>query len=226
MVGTLQAPSRIDTATGAALLELQHWPRITVGVLALQGAVTEHLRMVEECGVAAAPIKRAEQLETVDGLIIPGGESTTIGKLLVGYGFVESIRRLAAAGLPILGTCAGLILLSSRTTEGDQPLLGLMDIEVRRNAFGRQRESFETGLIIPELGREPFVAVFIRAPWIESVGAGVNVLASIDDRAVLAEQGNLLVAAFHPELTGDRRLHRYFIKKIGATGYRPATATL
>lgn len=167
-------------------------------------------------------IKKPHELSRIDALIIPGGESTTIGKLMVKYGFVDVIRELHEEGLPIYGTCAGLILLAKRISEGTQPfdstqgrpLLGLMDIEARRNAFGRQRESFEADLDIAGITPPPFPAVFIRAPWIESVEPGVTIMAEFGGKVVMARQGNLLVSAFHPELMDDPRIHRYFIEMI------------
>ena len=185
-----------------------------IGVLALQGAFREHRLMVERCGVQAVEVRKPEQLADIDGLIIPGGESTTIGKLLNDWGLLDAIKTRAATGMAIFGTCAGLILLAKDIVGSDQPRLGLMDIVAARNAFGRQRESFEADLQVAELGDEPVRAVFIRAPQIESAGAGVQVLASVNDKAVIARQGKLLVAAFHPELTTDDRLHRYFIRMI------------
>ncbi|MGQ9476329.1 MAG: pyridoxal 5'-phosphate synthase glutaminase subunit PdxT [Actinomycetota bacterium] len=188
----------------------------TVGVLALQGAVREHLLMVEGCGARGIPVKYPFELHLCQGLIIPGGESTTIGRLMTIYGFLEEIRSLAEEGMPIYGTCAGMIMMARRLVEGDQPLLGLMDITVRRNAYGRQVDSFETDLAVREIeeAERPFRAVFIRAPWIESVGPGVKVLAEHDGRAVLAAEKRLLVSAFHPELTGDDRIHRYFLRLV------------
>lgn len=185
-----------------------------VGVLALQGAVREHLERVRRCGSGTLAVKKLSDLSCLDGLIIPGGESTTIGKLLIKCDFIEPIRQLSEAGIPIFGTCAGLILLAGKITEGSQPLLELMDIEARRNAFGRQRESFETDLSIPDLGEKPFPGVFIRAPWIESVGDGVRVMAEFNGKAVMARQNSLLVASFHPELTDDLRVHRYFLDMV------------
>jgi 5'-phosphate synthase pdxT subunit len=183
-----------------------------IGVLDLQGAVAEHLTMLELCGVQAVAVKRANELEGLQGLIVPGGESTAIGKLMVKYGFVEGIKELVSKEFPIYGTCAGLILLAKRLTEGDQPLLGLMDIEVKRNAFGRQVDSFEASLDIPSLGAKPFPGVFIRAPWIEEVGPTVKVMSRYRDKAIMAQEGALLVTAFHPELTSDPRIHRYFVE--------------
>ncbi len=201
---------------------------INVGVLALQGAVREHIYMIKRCNTNGIAIKKPEELSQVDALIIPGGESTAIGKLIVKYGFPGPIKELFKKGVPIYGTCAGLILLADRTTNMPvnltkkvieqrgikPPLLGLMDIEVRRNAFGRQRESFETSLNIPRIGPQPFRGVFIRAPWIESVGPNVEVMARLEDKIVMARQEKLLVTAFHPELTGDFRIHKYFIQMI------------
>lgn len=188
---------------------------VRVGVLALQGAVREHLNMIERCGAEAVAVKWPEDLEGLDGLIIPGGESTTIGKLIKRYGFEPAIRRVHNKGMAIYGTCAGLILLAKRTTEGTQPLLGFMDIEVRRNAYGRQVDSFEADLNVSGLGEEPFRAIFIRAPWIErTLARDVEALAELDGHIVAARQDRLLVTAFHPELTGDTKIHKYFLKII------------
>jgi 5'-phosphate synthase pdxT subunit len=188
-----------------------------IGILALQGDVREHARMVREAGAEAVPVKRTEGLEAVDGLVIPGGESTTMGKLLRRFEMLEPLRALVRSGFPVYGTCAGMILLADRI-EGagvDQPSIGGMDMTVRRNAFGRQRESFETDLPVPALGSRPFPAVFIRAPVIEEIGSGVNVLATVNgERPVAAREGKLLVSSFHPELTDDPRLHRYFVDMV------------
>ena len=185
-----------------------------IGVLALQGAFREHIEALRELGVDAVEVRLPEQLEGLDGLIIPGGESTTIGKLAVQYGLAEAIRRYVSDDNPVYGTCAGMIMLS-KDVGMDQPLFGLMDIKVERNAFGRQLDSFETDLDIPALGNEPFHAVFIRAPKIEDVGDGVEVLARLDDGTpVAARQGKMIVTAFHPELTEDLRFHRYFLDLI------------
>lgn len=192
-----------------------------VGVLALQGDVLEHLRMLRAAGARAVPVKRAAELDELDGLVIPGGESTTIGKLAVMYGLLDPVRKLAEAGLPVFGTCAGAILLarealSAEGTPSDQPLLGLMDTVVRRNAFGRQVASFETDLDVQGLAGGPIHVAFIRAPWIERAGPDVEVLAEVatpaGDKVVVARQGRLLASAFHPELTGDGRLHRLFVE--------------
>lgn len=173
--------------------------------------------MLHACGAEAQVVKKPSQLGSVDSLIIPGGESTTIGKLMVKYDFIKEVKALFKKGVPIYGTCAGLILLAKKITEGDQPLLELMNIEARRNAFGRQRESFEADLDIPEIDKVPFRGVFIRAPWIESVGKGVKVMTYFKDKAVMARQNRLLVTAFHPELTGDIRIHQYFLNMVKVT---------
>jgi pyridoxal 5'-phosphate synthase pdxT subunit len=184
-----------------------------IGVLALQGAVREHIRSLEMAGAEAMAVKKPEQLEGLDGLVIPGGESTTIGKLMVQYGLKDPILEMHRQGKPIFGTCAGLILIAQRVEGRDEPHLGLMDISVKRNAFGRQRESFEADLDIVGVG-EKYTAVFIRAPYIESVGEGVEVLAEVDGKIVAARQGTLLGAAFHPELTDDLRFHAYFVDMV------------
>lgn len=189
-----------------------------IGVLALQGDVAEHMSMLEHLGATPVSVKQVEQLDQIDGLIIPGGESTTIGKLLRRYEMLEPLRRKIKAGFPVYGTCAGMILLASEIDGAgvDQPSIGGMDIAVQRNAFGRQRESFEADVEVPALGDEPVHAVFIRAPAINSAGVDVDVLGRLPDgKAVVARQGNLLVSAFHPELTNDARMHRYFIDIVG-----------
>ncbi|MEK4045780.1 pyridoxal 5'-phosphate synthase glutaminase subunit PdxT [Paenibacillus sp. FSL H8-0048] len=180
-----------------------------IGVLALQGAVTEHIVSIEKTGAQGLPIKRIEELDGVEGLIIPGGESTTIGKLMRKYGFIEAIRDFAGQGKPIFGTCAGMIVLAKRIAGDEAGHLELMDITVARNAFGRQRESFECDLQVKGIA-EPVRAVFIRAPLIEEVGPDVEVLTLYKDEIVTARQGNLLACSFHPELTDDYRLHQYF----------------
>lgn len=186
-----------------------------VGVLALQGAFIEHKNVLARLGVPSVEVRLPEHLEGLDGLIIPGGESTTIGLLAQKWGLLEPLRAFARSGRPIWGTCAGMILLAKEIVDGvpGQPALELMDITVRRNAFGRQVDSFEADLEIPALGDPPFHAVFIRAPVIERVGDEVDVLASLEDgTAVAVRQGNLLATAFHPELTADVRFHRYFLQ--------------
>jgi 5'-phosphate synthase pdxT subunit len=193
---------------------------LKIGVLALQGDFREHIRAIERLGAVARPIRLPKDLADLDGVILPGGESTAIGKLMVSYGLVEPLRERIAAGMATWGTCAGLILLAKETDNAllGQPLLATMDIRVRRNAFGTQRESFETALAIPALGERPVHAVFIRAPLIESVGAGVEVLGRLEDapgdggaNIVAARQGHLLGTAFHPEVTDDLRFHSYFL---------------
>ena len=176
--------------------------------------------MLRRMGVETREVRLPQHLEELDGLIMPGGESTTIGKLAVQYDLIEPIRSLAAAGKPLWGTCAGMILMSKGVGR-DQPLLGLMDVNVKRNAFGRQVDSFETDLNIPAIATPenpgPFHAVFIRAPWIESVGAGVDVLARLDNGVIVAaRQDKLLATSFHPELSRDDRFHRYFISLVNA----------
>jgi len=188
---------------------------VRIGVLALQGAVAEHIRCIEACGAEGVAIKRAHQLDEIDGLIIPGGESTTIGKLMKEYDFIDAIRAFSAARKPIFGTCAGLIVIAQRITGQDWAHLGLMDITVSRNAFGRQRESFETDLDVK--GIEGKVrAVFIRAPLITETGPDVDILSAYNGQVVAARQGHLLATSFHPELTDDTRLHAYFLDMIQA----------
>jgi pyridoxal 5'-phosphate synthase pdxT subunit len=188
-----------------------------VGVLALQGDVAEHLLMLKAAGAEPVPVKRSEQLDEVAGLIIPGGESTTIGKLLYRFGLLHPLRERVRNGYPVYGTCAGMILLADEIEDAgvDQPSIGGMDVTVQRNAFGRQRESFETELDVPALGSEPLHAVFIRAPLIKAVGNDVEILAAVGNGPVAARQGNLLVSSFHPELTDDLRMHRYFLHMTG-----------
>jgi 5'-phosphate synthase pdxT subunit len=187
-----------------------------IGILALQGAVREHRAVLHTLGVQAVDVLGPEDLNGIDGLIIPGGESTTVGKLLVRYGLLEPIAEQGRKGLPIFGTCTGLILLSKHIDNSNQYCLGLMDTYVERNAFGRQAASFETDMPIPVLGERPFHTIFIRAPCIEKVDAGVTVLLRQDDKILFAEQNNLLAAAFHPELTTDTRIHEYFLRKARA----------
>lgn len=182
-----------------------------VGVLALQGAFREHQKILADCGVESTQIRKPEQLKGISALIIPGGESTTMGKLLNQFQLFECLVKLGKESLPIFGTCAGLIMLAKDIAGSEQPRLGLMDISVERNAFGRQVESFEADLDISVVGQDPFRAVFIRAPYILSVGNDVEVLARFGEKIVLARQGRFLAAAFHPELTGDLRVHRYFL---------------
>ncbi len=183
-----------------------------IGVLASQGAFAEHISILNGLGVNAAPIRLSTELDALDGLVIPGGESTSIGKLMQDYRLTVEIARLARKGLPIFGTCAGMILLSEKLPDAYPQPLGLMSIQVKRNAFGRQKESFETELSIPVLGEKPFPAVFIRAPAIVRANGKAEILARLTDgTAVAARQGRLLASAFHPELTDDLRLHQYFL---------------
>ena len=185
-----------------------------IGVLALQGAFIEHQQMLARLGVESREVRQRKHLDGLDGLIIPGGESTTIGKLLDVLGMTEAVRDLGRAGLPIWGTCAGMILLATDVGR-PQTLLGLLDITVRRNAFGSQLDSFEADLAVPALGDAPFRAVFIRAPIIERLGPGVTPLATLEDGTVVAaERDNYLATSFHPELTGDTRFHEYFLSKV------------
>ena len=184
-----------------------------IGVLALQGAVAEHIRALQKAGVEAVAIKRVEELDDLAGLVIPGGESTTIGKLMVKYGFIDAIRNFYKSGKALFGTCAGLIVLANDIENQEQRHLQLMDITVARNAFGRQKESFETDLIVKGIDT-PLRAVFIRAPLIKSVGPSVDILAEYNGEIVLAREGQLLACSFHPELTEDFRLHEYFVKMI------------
>ena len=191
---------------------------MTIGVLALQGDFAEHERVLADLGVEAREVRVPADLDGVDGLIVPGGESTTIGKLLVRTGLDRAVRDRVDAGMPVWGTCAGMILLardigaSGAHSGAPQPLLGLMDLRVRRNAFGSQLDSFETLLDAPTVADHPVPAVFIRAPVIEATGPGVETIATLPDgRPVAARQGRLLATAFHPELTDDAAFHRYFV---------------
>jgi 5'-phosphate synthase pdxT subunit len=184
-----------------------------IGVLALQGDVREHLTALAACGARAVPVRRPAELAAVDGLVLPGGESTTMSRLLGVFDLLDPLRARIAAGLPVYGSCAGLVLLAREVRDGrpDQQQLGGLDVVVRRNAFGRQVDSFEADLDVAALGETPFPAVFIRAPVVEEVGPGVEVLAAVDGRPVLCRQGRVIVAAFHPELSGDDRLHRQLL---------------
>jgi len=192
-------------------------PKLCIGVLALQGDFEAHLKMLAELGVEGKAVRLPHHLDNLDGIIIPGGESTTIGKLMVMYGLHEGLQEKISAGFPVWGTCAGLILLAHETDNAlpGQPLLASMHIRVRRNAFGSQRESFETDLSVPVLGEAPFHTFFIRGPLIESVGPQVEVLATLDDGTIVAvREGHLLGTAFHPEVSGDPRFHRYFLRLV------------
>jgi 5'-phosphate synthase pdxT subunit len=197
-------------------------PAPTVGVLALQGDVREHLAALTSAGASALPVKTLDALAAVDGIVIPGGESTTIGKLLDIFGLLAPLRSRIADGLPAYGSCAGMILLAGEVLGGtaDQQTLGGLDVTVRRNAFGRQVESFETDLDLVGLDGGALHAVFIRAPWVERAGGSVDVLASVDGHPVAVRQGHLLATSFHPELTPDTRLHALFVAMVSAR--RPA----
>jgi 5'-phosphate synthase pdxT subunit len=203
-----------------------------VGVLALQGDVREHAAMLERAGARAVPVRRAGELSEVDGLVLPGGESTTMSRLLESFELLEPLRARVAGGMPAFGSCAGMILLARQALDGraDQQQLGGLDIVVRRNAFGRQVDSFEEDLEFAGLEDGPLHAVFIRAPWVEKVGDGVEVLARVPentesratgdtaDRIVAVRQGAVLATAFHPELTGDERVHRLFVEIVREAG--------
>ena len=183
-----------------------------IGVLASQGAFAEHISILRQLNVEAVPVRLPEELRGVDGLIIPGGESTTISRLISAYKLMDEIGTLAKNGIPVFGTCAGMIMMARDISDNNLVPLGLMNITVRRNAFGRQRESFETELSIPDLGEKPFPGVFIRAPAVEKQDSDVEVLSRLDDNTIVAaRQGKLLAAAFHPELTSDLRFHQYFL---------------
>ncbi|WP_238012239.1 pyridoxal 5'-phosphate synthase glutaminase subunit PdxT [Dactylosporangium sp. AC04546] len=196
-----------------------------IGVLALQGDTREHLHAVADCDAIGRPVRRPDELDSVDALIIPGGESTTISKLAVEFGLLEPIRKRIAGGMPVYGSCAGMIMLAERLLDAraDQVPFGGIDMTVRRNAFGRQVDSFEGTVDIEDIDGGPFSAVFIRAPWVESVGDGVRVLGRVSDgpaagRIVAVRQQHLLATAFHPELTGDLRVHRYFVEMAREAG--------
>jgi 5'-phosphate synthase pdxT subunit len=186
-----------------------------MGVLALQGTFVEHIHSLQQLGVEAPPIRLPHELDTLDGLVIPGGESTTMLRLMNSFGLIEPMRRMARHGLPIWGTCAGMILLAKSVSNYEMETLGLMDVKVRRNAFGSQIDSFEADLEIPPAGEEPFHAVFIRAPVIEEAMAGVEILSRLPDGTIVAARQNLLLAcAFHPEFTYDLRFHSYFLNIV------------
>lgn len=195
---------------------------VLLGVLALQGAFREHCRALSSLGAAVREVRQRPHLDGIDGLVIPGGESTTIGKLLVELGMMEPLRQRLLDGMPVYGTCAGLILLCNDIEDSDQPRLGVLDATVRRNAFGRQVDSFETSLPVKGLDA-PVQGVFIRAPLITRVGPGVDVLARVDmtrhagtgEEIVAVRQNRVLATSFHPELTPDTRLHRYFLNMLG-----------
>ena len=197
-----------------------------VGVLAIQGDFAEHIAILCKLGVKAREVRLPEQLASLDGLIIPGGESTTLSRLMTIYNLREPVERMAAEGRAVWGTCAGMIMLSREITEQDPIPLGIMDIGVQRNAFGRQVDSFEQTLDVSALGPDPFHAIFIRAPVIIRVGEAVEVLCALDaHRPVAVQQGNLMATSFHPELTNDYRFHSYFLKLAGGNGRSPNPRT-
>ena len=198
-------------------------PAPTIGVLALQGAVIEHIRHLEEVGARAILVRKQSELDAVDGLVLPGGESTTLSRLLDVYQMYEPVAERIGAGMPVYGSCAGMILLASHVvdTRADATWFSAIDMTVRRNAFGRQVDSFEADLVVDPLGPEPLRTVFIRAPWVETIGPGVEVLARVRasdgrDHAVAVRQGNALATSFHPEVTDDVRVHRYFLDMVRA----------
>lgn len=187
---------------------------MNIGVLALQGAFIEHIKSLSVLDVNPVTVKLPGDLVNIDALVIPGGESTTISKLLSDYSLLEPLKERIDGGMPVLGTCAGTILLAKDVVDSELHTLQAMDIGVRRNAYGRQRESFEAELMIPSLGEEPFRGIFIRAPIIEYVKPGIEIMSSIDKQAVIVRQGKIIACNFHPELTSDLRIHRYFIQQI------------
>ncbi|MFE2229615.1 pyridoxal 5'-phosphate synthase glutaminase subunit PdxT [Streptomyces kronopolitis] len=188
----------------------------TIGVLALQGDVREHLKALADTGAQGRPVRRAEELDAIDGLVIPGGESTTMSKLAVVFGMLEPLRAFVRAGKPVYGTCAGMIMVADKLLDAreDQETFGGIDMIVRRNAFGRQNESFEAAIDVAGIPGGPVEGVFIRAPWVESVGAEAEVLATYDGHTVAVRQGNVLATSFHPELTGDHRVHALFVDMV------------
>jgi len=193
----------------------------TIGVLALQGDVREHLRALDRAGATGRPVRRPEELEGLAGIVLPGGESTTMDKLARAFGVRDPLRKALAEGLPAYGSCAGMILLADRVLDGppDQETLGGIDMTVRRNAFGRQVASFEGDVVMEGLDGRPVHGVFIRAPWVEEMGAGVRALARVDGgpadgRIVAVRQGSLLATSFHPEITGDGRVHELFVSIV------------
>jgi 5'-phosphate synthase pdxT subunit len=189
---------------------------VKIGVLALQGDVAEHIASLGDCGVIASGVRSKQEIQSVDALVIPGGESTTIAKLARAFGVFDLIKSRIACGMPTYGSCAGMILIADQILDGgvDQEGFGGIDAQVRRNAFGRQVDSFETDLTFAGISGAAFRAVFIRAPWVESVGTQVEVLASFNGHPVAIRQGHLLATSFHPELTGDNRIHRFFVDQL------------
>ena len=185
-----------------------------IGVLALQGAFAEHIKILTDLHIDVVPIRLISDLDGIKALIIPGGESTTMSKLLSNYRLMEPVRKRIKQGMPVLGTCAGMILLAKRVTETEVDPIGVMDIEIKRNAYGRQLDSFEADLPIPALGNKTFRGIFIRAPIVQKVEPTVEVLCQVNKHAVAVKQGNMLACAFHPELTDDMRFHKYFLSLV------------
>jgi 5'-phosphate synthase pdxT subunit len=207
----------------ASLIVVGSSQPLRLGVLAFQGDVREHILVLERLGAVVTKVRRPEELASIDGLVIPGGESSVMDKLVRLFGMYEPLRAAIAAGLPVFGTCAGLIMLSDEILDAmdDQKTLGGLNVSVRRNAFGTQIDSFETSISMPAVTPEPIPATFIRAPIVERVGANVTVLGQLDDgRIVAVEQGNLLGISFHPEVNGDPRVHEYFLRRVAASRSR------
>jgi len=199
---------------------------VKIGVLSLQGDVREHARSLSDCGVHSSLVRRPSELEAVDALVIPGGESTTISKLARIFDIFQPIQERISAGMPVYGSCAGMILLADRVEDAivGQESFGGLDVTVRRNAFGRQVDSFETDLIFKGITQPPIRAVFIRAPWVESVGSSVEVLAEVDGHPVAVRSDHLFATSFHPELTGDNRIHKFFIEEVCEPALKSASA--
>ena len=197
-----------------------------IGVLSLQGDVREHARSLSDCGVHSSLVRRPSELEAVDALVIPGGESTTISKLARIFDIFEPIQERISAGMPVYGSCAGMILLADRVEDAivGQESFGGLDVTVRRNAFGRQVDSFETDLTFKGITQPPIRAVFIRAPWVESVGSSVEVLAEVNGHPVAVRSDHLFATSFHPELTGDNRIHKFFIEEVCEPALKSASA--
>ncbi|MCY0894733.1 MAG: pyridoxal 5'-phosphate synthase glutaminase subunit PdxT [Alicyclobacillaceae bacterium] len=185
-----------------------------IGIVAVQGAFREHNRMLRGLGAETVDVKRTSHLDGLDGLVLPGGESTSIGRLMREYGLIQPIRELVQKGLPVFGTCAGMIVMATEIAGGEEPHLAVMDVTVNRNSFGRQKDSFEANLHVPILGNPDFPAVFIRAPHIERIGESVETIAEYEGRIVGVRQGNCLAISFHPELTDDSRFHQYFLEHM------------
>jgi 5'-phosphate synthase pdxT subunit len=200
----------------AKTLETPAKSNLRIGVLGLQGDIEEHLAALRACKVDAITVKTVEELKSIDGLIIPGGESTTVVNLLEHFKLAKPLQDRAKGGMPVWGTCMGMIVMADKVTGSKQPTLGLLHIEVKRNAFGRQIESAEEPLTIEGFDGKPFPGVFIRAPWIESAWGGAHILSFVDGKGVMVWQSNLLGTSFHPELTDDLRIHKYFLEMVAA----------